>query len=205
MRLLRATNERQREVSDALYDAYSKQRFAPDRGTAFQARPLARRRRSKWPSGCSTGSSSSRSAKTGGCCPRTRSPRPTRSPAFTPSPNPQVAELQEPVSLHRRRARERNDIHEYNGGLFAAHPVDDLELPDEPWTTFFTNDQRLRLRRRSESRRARPLVRAVDHGAGKAQSRRGCSAATARGNGSTPRCRSRSSGSSSASTTRRRN
>ena len=33
-----------------------------------------------------------------------------------------------------------NDAHEipkYNGGLFATHAVDELELPDAPWTTFF--------------------------------------------------------------------
>ncbi len=28
-------------------------------------------------------------------------------------------------------------IAKYNGGLFAPHAVDELELPDEPWTTFF--------------------------------------------------------------------
>jgi hypothetical protein len=28
-------------------------------------------------------------------------------------------------------------IEKYNGGLFAKHDVDDLDLPDEPWTTFF--------------------------------------------------------------------
>lgn len=27
----------------------------------------------------------------------------------------------------------------YNGGLFAKSPVDDLDLPDEPWTQFFRN------------------------------------------------------------------
>jgi hypothetical protein len=31
----------------------------------------------------------------------------------------------------------RHGIEKYNGGLFANHAVDDLELPDEPWTTFF--------------------------------------------------------------------
>jgi hypothetical protein len=30
-----------------------------------------------------------------------------------------------------------HDIPQYNGGLFARHSVDDLELPDTPWTTFF--------------------------------------------------------------------
>ncbi len=30
-----------------------------------------------------------------------------------------------------------HDIPRYNGGLFAKHAVDDLELPDSPWTTFF--------------------------------------------------------------------
>ncbi len=33
-----------------------------------------------------------------------------------------------------------NDVHgipKYNGGLFAPHAVDELELPDTPWTTFF--------------------------------------------------------------------
>ncbi|QDT36738.1 Eco57I restriction-modification methylase domain-containing protein [Stratiformator vulcanicus] len=29
------------------------------------------------------------------------------------------------------------DIPRYNGGLFAAHQVDSLDLPDNPWTTFF--------------------------------------------------------------------
>jgi len=29
------------------------------------------------------------------------------------------------------------EIPRYNGGLFARHAVDDLELPDEPWTNFF--------------------------------------------------------------------
>ena len=28
-------------------------------------------------------------------------------------------------------------IPQYNGGLFAPHAVDELELPDTPWTTFF--------------------------------------------------------------------
>lgn len=32
---------------------------------------------------------------------------------------------------------ETHGIPKYNGGLFAPHPVDDLELPDEPWTTVF--------------------------------------------------------------------
>ena len=33
-----------------------------------------------------------------------------------------------------------NEVHgipRYDGGLFAPHAVDDLELPDEPWTNFF--------------------------------------------------------------------
>ncbi len=32
---------------------------------------------------------------------------------------------------------ETHKIPKYNGGLFAKHPVDDLELPDKPWTNFF--------------------------------------------------------------------
>ncbi len=32
---------------------------------------------------------------------------------------------------------ETHGIPQYNGGLFAPHPVDDLELPDDPWTNFF--------------------------------------------------------------------
>lgn len=32
---------------------------------------------------------------------------------------------------------EVHGIHKYNGGLFAPHPVDELELPDEPWAEFF--------------------------------------------------------------------
>jgi len=32
---------------------------------------------------------------------------------------------------------ESHGIPQYNGGLFAPHAVDDLELPDEPWTNFF--------------------------------------------------------------------
>lgn len=34
---------------------------------------------------------------------------------------------------------ETHGIPRYNGGLFAKHPVDDLELPDSPWTTFFNS------------------------------------------------------------------
>ncbi len=64
---------------------------------------------------------------------------------------------------------EKHGIHRYNGGLFAPHAVDDLELPDEPWTTFFNDHQRVRLRRRSEPRSAGTPVRAVDHGIGKAK------------------------------------
>jgi len=32
---------------------------------------------------------------------------------------------------------ETHGIPRYNGGLFAKHAVDELELPDSPWTTFF--------------------------------------------------------------------
>ena len=32
---------------------------------------------------------------------------------------------------------EKHGIYRYNGGLFQPHAVDDLELPDEPWTTVF--------------------------------------------------------------------
>ena len=32
---------------------------------------------------------------------------------------------------------ETHGIPQYNGGLFSPHAVDDLELPDEPWTNFF--------------------------------------------------------------------
>ncbi len=35
------------------------------------------------------------------------------------------------------RGSEDYDIPQYNGGLFAPHAVDELELPDRPWTTFF--------------------------------------------------------------------
>jgi type I restriction-modification system DNA methylase subunit len=34
---------------------------------------------------------------------------------------------------------ETHGIPRYNGGLFAPHAVDDLELPDTPWTTFFNS------------------------------------------------------------------
>ncbi len=33
----------------------------------------------------------------------------------------------------------RHGIEQYNGGLFAPHSVDDLDLPDEPWATFFNS------------------------------------------------------------------
>jgi type I restriction-modification system DNA methylase subunit len=35
--------------------------------------------------------------------------------------------------------RHREPIPAYNGGLFAPHAVDGLELPDEPWTNFFNS------------------------------------------------------------------
>jgi hypothetical protein len=37
------------------------------------------------------------------------------------------------------RGSERHGIDRYNGGLFQTHAVDDLELPDEPWTRFFNS------------------------------------------------------------------
>jgi hypothetical protein len=35
--------------------------------------------------------------------------------------------------------KNKEPIPAYNGGLFAPHAVDDLELPDEPWTNFFNS------------------------------------------------------------------
>lgn len=37
------------------------------------------------------------------------------------------------------QGNEKYQIPKYNGGLFAQHPVDDIDLPDDPWTTFFTS------------------------------------------------------------------
>ena len=64
---------------------------------------------------------------------------------------------------------ETHGIPQYNGGLFAPHAVDELELPDDALDDLLQHDQQLRLRRRSEPRRAGASLRAVDHGIGKAQ------------------------------------
>ncbi len=51
--------------------------------------------------------------------------------------NPKWQSFKNLFRIVDRGDEERYEIPGYNGGLFQEHPVDDLELDDEPWTTFF--------------------------------------------------------------------
>lgn len=131
--LLKKTNERQREVSDTLYEAYSQQRFrlieylinkGHDTNLAIE---MAQRL-------------FDRVIFIAFCEDRQLLPEKTLSEAyktagFAAVTNPRWQNFK---NLFRfiDQGNELYSIPQYNGGLFAKHPVDDLELPDD-WTNFF--------------------------------------------------------------------
>lgn len=134
--LIRNTNDRQREVGDQLYDYYSEQRtkliahLISDHGQTLDAAiEMAQRLfdRIIFIAFCED-----------------RGLLPTKSlnraykelPGFSAVTNPRWQNFK---TLFRfvDVGNENAGIPQYNGGLFAIHPVDDLDLDDEPWTNFF--------------------------------------------------------------------
>jgi hypothetical protein len=133
--LLKQSTERQRKVGDQLYEAYSvnranliaelhlKRHFPLDRAIEMAQRLF------------------DRIIFIAFCEDRRLLPEKQLAKAHTvagfhPVTNPRWKQFK---SLFRF-VDEGNEIYgipRYNGGLFAPHPVDDLELPDEPWTNFF--------------------------------------------------------------------
>ena len=133
LRLLRETNERQREVSDELYEAYSEQRFeliehlvgkghSPNTAIEMAQRLF------------------DRVIFIAFCEDRQLLPENTIKKArevsgFQAVTNPRWQNFK---NLFRfiDSGNNAHGIPKYNGGLFAPHPVDDLDLPDN-WTNFF--------------------------------------------------------------------
>lgn len=135
-RLLKQTNERQREVSDTLYDNYSQQRFSlieflhKQNHAPVMAIEMAQRL-------------FDRVIFIAFCEDRELLPEKTIRKAgethgFYAVTNPRWQNFK---NLFRfiDTGSDPHGIPRYNGGLFAPHPVDDLELPDEPWTNFFAS------------------------------------------------------------------
>jgi type I restriction-modification system DNA methylase subunit len=133
--LLKKTAERQREVSDELYDAYSRNRTDLIAELHFQQKhpleeaiEMAQRL-------------FDRIIFIAFCEDRRLLPEKTIPKAYTVAgfhavTNPRWQNFK---NLFRfiDAGSETHGIPRYNGGLFAPHAVDKLELPDTPWTTFF--------------------------------------------------------------------
>ena len=134
IRLLRETNERQRQVSDALYDTYSAQRFALIEHLLSLGHPtetsieMAQRLfdRVIFIAFCEDRQ----------LLPERTIPKAREAGGFHAVTNPRWQNFK---NLFRfiDLGNDTHGIPKYNGGLFAPHAVDDLELPDEPWTTVF--------------------------------------------------------------------
>ncbi len=135
IRLLQETNQRQRQVSDELYESYSKHRFdligylRGEKGHPVEtAIEMAQRL-------------FDRVIFIAFCEDRQLLPADTIRHArqvtgFAAVTNPRWQSFK---NLFRfiHVGNDGYGIPKYNGGLFAQHEVDRLELPDEPWTTFF--------------------------------------------------------------------
>jgi len=133
--LIKRTNDRQREVSESLYEAYSKNRTEliaelhfQQNHTLEQSIEMAQRL-------------FDRIMFIAFCEDRHLLPEQTIPKAYTVAgfhavTNPRWQNFK---NLFRfiDTGNETHGIPKYNGGLFAAHEVDQLELPDTPWTTFF--------------------------------------------------------------------
>jgi len=133
--LLKKSTERQREVGDKLYDAYSRNRIELIAELHFkQKHPLdeaidmAQRL-------------FDRIIFIAFCEDRRLLPEKTIPNAYSVAgfhavTNPRWQNFK---NLFRfiDTGNETYGIPQYNGGLFAPHAVDELELPDTPWTTFF--------------------------------------------------------------------
>ena len=135
--LLKKTAERQREVSDELYEAYSRNRTELIAELHFkQKRPLdeaiemAQRLfdRIIFIAFCEDRQ----------LLPEKTIPKAYSVAGFHAVTNPRWQNFK---NLFRfiDAGNEAHGIPRYNGGLFAPHAVDDIELPDTPWTTFFNS------------------------------------------------------------------
>ena len=165
--LLKKSTERQRKVSDELYEAYSRNRTELIAELHFkQKRPLdeaiemAQRL-------------FDRIMFIAFCEDRQLLPEKTIPKAYTVAgfhavTNPRWQNFK---NLFRfiDEGNETHGIPKYNGGLFAPHAVDRTRTARHALDELLQYDQQLRLRRRSEPRRAGASVRAVDHGVGEAQ------------------------------------
>jgi type I restriction-modification system DNA methylase subunit len=133
--LLAKSTERQREVSDKLYEAYSSNRTELISHLHFKLKhslddsiEMAQRL-------------FDRIMFIAFCEDRNLLPEKTIPKAYTVAgfyavTNPRWQNFK---NLFRfiNEGSDPHDIPRYNGGLFARHAVDELELPDRPWTTFF--------------------------------------------------------------------
>ena len=135
--LLKQSTERQREVSDKLYDHYSDNRTALIQELHFkQQRPLdesiemAQRLfdRIMFIAFCEDRQ----------LLPEKSIPKAYTVAGFHAVTNPRWRQFK---NLFRfiDEGNESYGIPKYNSGLFAPHAVDDLDLPDTPWTTFFNS------------------------------------------------------------------
>jgi hypothetical protein len=133
--LLKKSTEQQRKVSDQLYDAYSSNRHALIDELHFkQKRPLdeaiemAQRLfdRIMFIAFCEDRQ----------LLPEKTIPKAYSVAGFHAVTNPRWQNFK---NLFRfiDAGNETHGIPKYNGGLFAPHAVDEIELPDTPWTTFF--------------------------------------------------------------------
>lgn len=133
--LLKQSTERQREVSDKLYDAYSTKRTELISYLHFklkhpldEAIEMAQRLfdRIMFIAFCEDRH----------LLPEKTIPKAYTVAGFHAATNPRWQNFK---NLFRfiDQGNETHEIPQYNGGLFAPHAVDNLELPDAPWTTFF--------------------------------------------------------------------
>jgi len=133
--LMKQSTERQREVSDVLYDTYSHNRLSLiDELHNKQARPLdeavemAQRL-------------FDRIIFIAFCEDRYLLPEKTIPKAYSVAGFHAVENPRWQNFKHLFRfidvGNAAHDIPKFNGGLFAPHAVDEIELPDEPWTNFF--------------------------------------------------------------------
>ena len=133
--LLKKSTERQREVSDQLYEDYSRNRTEliaelhfKQKRTLDDAIDMAQRLfdRIMFVAFCEDRQ----------LLPEKTIPKAYAVAGFHAVTNPRWQNFK---NLFRfiDNGNETHGIPKYNGGLFASHAVDDIELPDTPWTTFF--------------------------------------------------------------------
>jgi hypothetical protein len=133
--LISSTQNRQREVSDKLYDSYSSNRTELIRYLHFElghpvdkSIEMAQRLfdRIMFIAFCEDRH----------LLPSQTIPKAYTVAGFQAARNPRWKSFKDLFGFINA-GDDRYDIPKYNGGLFQPHDVDDLELPDDPWTTFF--------------------------------------------------------------------